>query len=205
MPLGLVARSEATLDQARAALSPVAVPTVTVRGDAGDKDQLTGALDHLVAELGVPGVVVYNTAVVEGDRIFDLDHATRQARYAVNVLGALTTMAKVAPLMADNGGGTILVTGGMPHPNQYVVSLSIDKAGLRAAVQVVADQFSDRGVHVTCVSIGGRVAPGSSFDPDQIAEEYWRIYGQPRDQWQPDLTYKGSPQAAAPGRPPAPH
>src|SRR6476619_3148685 len=50
----------------------------------------------------------------------------------VNVVGALTAAVHVAPRMIDNGGGTILITGGMPTPDPRYVSLSLGKAGVRA-------------------------------------------------------------------------
>ncbi|MGH8111699.1 MAG: SDR family NAD(P)-dependent oxidoreductase [Rhodanobacteraceae bacterium] len=196
--LGLVARSRASVDNARRALVADAGRNIeTLQADAGNEQALKAALDGLRQKLGVPHVVVYNAGVVKPDTIFELSHAERAARYATNVLGALTTMAHMAPQMAQAGGGTILVTSGMPKPDGRVVSLSIDKAGLRAAVSIVAAAYAGQRLHVATVTVGGPVAHGTRFDPDEIAAEYWRTYRAPPEQWQPDVVYWGNPDAPA--------
>ncbi|MGH8112543.1 MAG: SDR family NAD(P)-dependent oxidoreductase [Rhodanobacteraceae bacterium] len=179
MALGLVARSRTSLDHARSALAGTSAGKLeTLQADASDEHALKAALDALETKLGVRQVVVYNAGVVKPDTIFELSHAEREARYAINVLGALTTMAHMAPRVAQSGGGTILVTSGMPKPDRHVVSLSIDKAGSRAAVAIVAAIYADQRVHVAAVTVGVPVAHGTRFDPAEIAAECWRIHGE---------------------------
>jgi hypothetical protein len=36
------------------------------------------------------------------------------------------------------------------------------------------DEVADRGVHVAHTVIGGRMAPGSDHEPDEIADLLWR-------------------------------
>ena len=46
----------------------------------------------------------------------------------------------------------------------------------------------------------GTVAPGSAFDPDEIAEEYWRLHVQPAGSWEREVRYPGRPAPSdAPG------
>jgi hypothetical protein len=35
----------------------------------------------------------------------------------------------------------------------------------------------------------GWVAPGTAYDPDDIAEHYWRLSRQPRSEWQTRITH----------------
>ena len=35
------------------------------------------------------------------------------------------------------------------------------------------------------------MAPGSAFDPDDIAEHYWRLHTQPAAAWQREVVYSG--------------
>lgn len=198
MPIGLIARSLGTIDAARTALRAHGVANVeAVSADAADENALGAALNELITRVGVPEVVVYNAAVVKPDGVSDLSHAQRQARYAVNVLGALTTVVHLAPRMADAGGGTVLMTAGMPKADARLVSLSIDKAGLRAAAVLLSEQYGPRGVRIATVTVGGEVAPGTRFDPDEIAERYWQIHSEPQIEWRPDITYWGPEHDAA--------
>jgi hypothetical protein len=54
-------------------------------------------------------------------------------------------------------------------------------------------QYGPAGVHVATVTVAGTVAPGTDFDPDDIAGQYWRLHTQPRPDWQREITYAGEP------------
>ena len=189
MPVGLIARTAASVDAARAAVV-AAVPGVTVAGataDAGRDDQLRAALDALTGHLGVPAALIYNAGLVQRDRPGELSRERHVAAYAINVLGAMTATVQVAPAMAEAGGGTILITGGMPEPDPEFTSLSLGKAGVRALTTLLASEYGSAGIHVATVTVSGAVAPGGPYDPDLIAEHYWRLHTQPRPAWEHDV------------------
>ena len=191
--VGLVARAQSSLDQARAALAATGIPATGVTADAAQPSQLTAALDDLSARMGAPEVLVYNAGLVRSDRPGELSNEQHFAAYAVNVLGAMTSAAHLAPAMTAAGGGTILLTGGMPEPDPAVTSLSLGKAGVRALTVLLARQYGPANIHVATVTIGGAVAPGGRFDPDRIAEHYWRLHRQARDGWEHEFVYSGEP------------
>ena len=101
--------------------------------------------------------------------------------------------------MTEVGAGTILITGGMPEPIPEVTSLSLGKAGVRALTELLARAYEPAGVHVATVTVAGAVAPGTAFDPDEIAEEYWRLHAQPAGSWERQVLYSGRPTSAAAG------
>ena len=103
--------------------------------------------------------------------------------WAVNVVGAITTAAHILPLMESVDGATFIITGGMPVAVPEATSLSLGKAGVRALVELLDARFGPRGVHVATVTVGGPVAPGTAFDPDDIAEVYWELHRQQREAW----------------------
>ncbi|NUO99848.1 MAG: SDR family NAD(P)-dependent oxidoreductase [Nonomuraea sp.] len=191
LPVAVVARSARTLEQAVASLAPYGVPVVTATADSADEDALRAALDKAAAELGPPDVVVYNAAIVQADRPGELDARAQLDAWAVNVVGALTAAAHVAPGMAARGGGTFLITGGMPEPKSGYVSLSLGKAGVRTLVTLLDQEYGADGVHVASVTVGGVVAPGTAYDPDDIAAHYWRLHTQPRGQWEHEARILG--------------
>ncbi|NRQ33778.1 SDR family NAD(P)-dependent oxidoreductase [Nonomuraea sp. NN258] len=191
MPIALIARSEHTLRAAAESVGAGGVPVVTLAADSTDQDGLNRALDAATAAHGVPDVVVYNAAIIQADAPGELTVRAHQEAWAVNVVGALNAAAHVAPAMAARGGGTFLITGGMPEPKAGYVSLSLGKAGVRTLVTLLDQEYGPSGVHVASVTVAGPVAPGTGFDPDDIAEHYWRLHVQPRHAWTHEALHAG--------------
>ncbi len=187
LPVALVARTD------RRDLAPRGVRTLALTADVTDEAALRAALDRATAAFGVPEVVVYNAALVRPDAFGELPARAHLDAWSVNVLGALTAAAHLAPAMAAHGGGTFLVTGGMPEPKPEYVSLSLGKAAVRTLVTLLDQTYGAAGVHAASVTVDGPVAPRTAFDPDVIAEHYWRLHAQPRDAWQHEIVHTGSP------------
>jgi NAD(P)-dependent dehydrogenase (short-subunit alcohol dehydrogenase family) len=190
MPVTVVARSQTTVDAALDAIGDQGA-AFGVIADVTDEPGLRAALDQAVERFGDPEVLVYNVGLIRSDAPGDLAATEHLHAWAVNVVGAITAVAHLGPRMADAAGGTILLTGGMPEPVPEVTSLSLGKAGLRALAELLARAYEPKGVHVATVTVAGAVAPGSDFDPDEIAEEYWRLHRQPRDAWERVVLYAG--------------
>ncbi len=196
MPVALLARG--SLEDLAATVS-YGVPVVTATADAGDEDSLRGALSVVADRLGPPDVVVYNAAVIRPDAPGELSVREHLDRWAVNVLGAHTAAAHVLPGMADRGRGTFVVTGGMPEPVPAYLSLSLGKAGIRTLIGALDQVYRPAGVHVASVTVDGDVVPGTDFDPDLIAEHYWRLHVAPREEWVTEVVHSGR-ISATPGR-----
>jgi NADP-dependent 3-hydroxy acid dehydrogenase YdfG len=173
------------------ALAEAAGAALAVPVDVADERALRAALDTAAAELGPPDVVVYNAAAVRTDALGELSAAEHAKAWAVNVGGAVTAAAHVLPGMATRGGGTFLVTGGLPEPDADHVSLSLGKAGVRCLVDLLDRAYAPRGVHVATVIVAGAVTAGSAFDPDDIAGHYWRLHAQPRAAWEREYVHTG--------------
>lgn len=185
MPIALIGRNPGKLAEIEEATAPV----LRLAADAADETALRGALDAAAAEFGVPDAVVYNAALVRPDRIGELSACEHLDAWAVNVGGALTAAARVAPDMARRGSGTFIVTGGMPEPKPGYASLSLGKAGVRTLVALLDQEYGPSGVHAATVTVDGPVAAGTFFDPDRIAEHYWRLHVQPRGEWQREIVH----------------
>ncbi|MFB4318231.1 SDR family NAD(P)-dependent oxidoreductase [Actinomadura sp. 21ATH] len=176
-PVALVARTDATLKSVAATIG--GVPVYTARADSSDEEALRGALDRVIAEMGVPDVAVYNSAVVRADTLDELPVQELLGTYAVNVAGAAAAATHLMPRMAAQGGGTFIVTGGMPVAKASYATLSLGKAAVRALVTLLDQRYGPSGVHAATVTVDGVVAPGTAFDPDDIAERYWRLHERP--------------------------
>lgn len=185
LTVGLVARSQETLDGALSALD--GADASGVAADVTDEVGLRTALDVLMDRYGLPELLVYNVAQVQWDAIGELSASDHLDAWAVNVVGAITAVSHVAPLMAMAGAGTIVLTGGMPEPVPEMTSLSLGKAGLRALTKLLSTAYRSSGVHVATVT----VAPGTAFDTDAIAEHYWRLHSQPVGAWEQEVLHTG--------------
>jgi NAD(P)-dependent dehydrogenase (short-subunit alcohol dehydrogenase family) len=182
LSVGVIARAGPTVASSVAALSDHDVHGVAA--DATDETALRRALDEIVDRLGPPELLVYNAALIRADAVGELTAAQHLDAWAVNVVGAITAAAHVAPGMAERGRGTIVITGGMPEPLPAYTSLSLGKAGVRTLVTLLHATYGDAGVHAASVTVLGEVAPDTAFDPDDIAEHYWRLHVQAPGAWQ---------------------
>lgn len=191
--VSLVARRATTLADVEASLARYDVPVASYPADAGRPDQLEQALAAAVDDHGVPDVVVYHAAIIRPDEPGELSPEELAETWAVNVSGILVTAMATIPAMRERGRGTFLVTGGMPRPKPSYVSLSLGKAGARALTTILAEQFGPGGVHVATVTVADTIVPGTPYDPDLIAEEYWRLHRQDPDGWETEVLYDGSP------------
>jgi NAD(P)-dependent dehydrogenase (short-subunit alcohol dehydrogenase family) len=191
LPVAVLARSEQTVRAAAESLAPSGVPVAALVADSTDDAALRAALDTAAEELGPPDVVVYNAAIIQRDAPGELSVRAHMDAWAVNVAGAIMAAAHVAPGMVRRGGGSFIVTGGMPEPDPRYVSLSLGKAGVRALVALLDKAYGPAGLHVATVTVAGAVAPGTAFDPDAIAEHYWRLHRQPRQRWEREVVHAG--------------
>jgi NAD(P)-dependent dehydrogenase (short-subunit alcohol dehydrogenase family) len=191
LAIGIIARRKSTLDAVLALLSDA--DAIGVTANVTDEPGLRRALDEITARFGVPELLVYNTALVRQDAIGELTAAQQLDAWAVNVVGAITAVAHVAPAMMAAGGGTIVLTGGLPQADPAVTSLSLGKAGVRALTELMDLTYGPRGLHVATVTVAGPVAPGGPYDPDEIAEQYWRLHQQPAGGWEREVLYSGRP------------
>jgi len=190
LSLALIARNIATVQAVAETLDSYGVPTLCLRADSAAETSLRAALDSAIAQLGVPEVVVYNAAIIQGDSPGQLSVQRHLEAWAVNVVGAMTAATHLLPTMARRGRGSFLVTGGMPEPDPDYTSLSLGKAGVRTLVSLLAKKYEPSGIHVATVTVAGAVAPGTAFDPNDIAEHYWRLHTQPRGRWQREVVHQ---------------
>ncbi|WP_432103564.1 SDR family NAD(P)-dependent oxidoreductase [Streptomyces sp. bgisy091] len=192
LPITLISRREQNLRDVAESVASHGVPVLTLRADSADRAELDAALEEAIDRQGVPQVAVYNAALVRADELGELSVHEHLDAWAVNVIGAANAAAHLAPAMAARGSGTFLVTGGMPEPKPQYVSLSLGKSGLRTLITLLDQQFGPAGVHLAAVTVDGPVSPGTDFDPDSIAEHYWRLHAQPRHLWTREVLYSGA-------------
>lgn len=188
MPVALIARSAGVTELA-ARTGPT---TRGYQADVTDEKSLTTTLDAIIADQGVPDALVYNAAVIQRDHPAELTPEAHLQAWSVNVLGALITTRHLTPAMIARGSGTLVLTGGMPAPDPRYTSLSLGKADIRALTTMLHEAYAPQGIHAATVTIDCPIIPGTDSDPALIAEHYWDLYRQPREDWDLEITHHGS-------------
>lgn len=161
--------------------------------DASDTASLEQAFKQITEKLSPPEVLVYNVAAIHQGVPSRLSANDLVEDFKANVAGALEAAKLVIPNMKKQGRGTILFTGGglALHPSAAYSSLAIGKAGIRSLAFSLAEELEPFNIHVATVTVMGFVKPGTAFDPDKIAEHYWRLHRQEKESWETEHVFKG--------------
>jgi short-subunit dehydrogenase len=184
--IALIARRRDMLDEYKTELTRQGADVHVYHGDAGDFESLIQAFKNIQGTLGDTHVLVYNAAVKRSSLPSECSPARLLDDFKVNVGGALQSAQLVIPAMKEAKKGTILFTGGglALEPLPLFASTAIGKAGIRSLAHTLFGEFLTQGIHIATVTICGIVTPGTKFDPDLIAEEYWKLHSQPQGKWE---------------------
>ena len=170
----LIARREGPLTELGTVLRADGVDVGWLTADAGDPRSLTAAVESLLAGSGPVDVLLYNVAARRRADIVELSPEDLLADLAAGVAGLQTAVRAVLPGMRARGAGTVLVTGGgaADRPVPSIPTLSVQKAALRALVEVQAAAFAPLGVHVATATVRGVVGEDRPIRPEQVAGLY---------------------------------
>ncbi|MTH80231.1 SDR family oxidoreductase [Paracoccus aestuariivivens] len=157
-----------------------------------DKDALEAATNQLIAEWGVPHILINNAGIdskPNGDADQNAPFEIYPQKYwdeviDTNLTGVMLTTQVVGSRMAEEGRGSIIMVGsmyGMVSPNQALyayrekrdgkpfikaISYAASKSGLLNMTRYLATYWAKSGVRVNLVTFGG-VKTGS-FDKEFI-------------------------------------
>ena len=186
----LMARRQESLDCLVSTLHSEEISASSLLVDVSDAASISTAFSSLQDTIGIPDVLVYNAATAPPGVPSALEASSLNGSFSVNVTGALLCAQQVLPAMRARNSGTILFTGGglalSPYPQ--MTALSIGKAALRSLALCLAGELTDTQVVARTVTICGFVKPGTHFDPDKIAETFWKAHSQPDGE--PELRYE---------------
>jgi NAD(P)-dependent dehydrogenase (short-subunit alcohol dehydrogenase family) len=154
----VVASNETTrCAEVATALEARGVPAIGVPVDVTVPDDLAhlvatavdhfGRIDVAVANAGIPGPM---------GSLTDVDDATWDEVMAVNVRHPFRFANLVAPLMAEQGGGSIIATASIAglRGNRYIGLYGITKAALISTVRSLAVEWGPRNVRANAIAPG---------------------------------------------------
>ena len=192
MDVAVAARNPAKLENLCAETGAKAYACDVVDGASVD-----ALFDAVVADLGVPNLVVFNPSARVRGPITEVDRDAAKDAMLITGWGAFVVAQKAAALMLERGSGSILFTGASAgvkgYPNSSVFAMG--KFGLRGLAQSLARELHPQNIHIGHFVIDGgiRKAAGDPraadrgedgmLDPDAIAETYLHFHRQHRSSW----------------------
>ena len=173
--------------------------------DARDEDETVTLFETIEREVGPLEVVVFN---IGANVRFGIRETTSQVYRKVWEMAAFAGFLagrEASRHMVPRGQGTILFTGATAslRGGAGFSAFAGAKHALRALAQAMARELGPQGIHVGHVVIDGavdgdfirgiypdwedRLADERLLTPANIAEEYVRLWKQPRDAWTHEL------------------
>ena len=173
--------------------------------DARDEDETVTLFETIEREVGPLEVVVFN---IGANVRFGIRETTAQVYRKVWEMAAFAGFLagrEASRHMVPRGQGTILFTGATAslRGGAGFSAFAGAKHALRALAQAMARELGPQGIHVGHVVIDGavdgdfirglypdwedRLADERLLTPASIAEEYVRLWKQPRDAWTHEL------------------
>jgi len=99
-------------EKAEKVASSIGGNAIGLRMDVTSRAEIDGGIHETVGRFGVPDIVVNNAGFTHKNcSLLDVDEATYDRVFNVNVKSIYRMVQAVVPLMRDNGGGVILNTG----------------------------------------------------------------------------------------------
>ena len=173
--------------------------------DARDEEETAALFDRIESDIAPLEVVVFN---IGANVRFGIRETTAQVYRKVWEMAAFAGFLagrEAARVMVPRGRGTILFTGATAslRGGSGYSAFSGAKHALRALAQSMARELGPEGIHVGHVVLDGavdgdfirglypdweeRLAQDALLTPSHIAEEYVRLWRQPRDSWTHEL------------------
>ncbi|MCU1480895.1 MAG: hypothetical protein JWQ19_1681 [Subtercola sp.] len=191
--LTLLARNTERLEALATSIRSQGTEVDVRAADAAEPGSFRVALEAVRAQSVRPAVLVYNAAMLVPSTLLTVSADELLEGYSVDVVGAIIAAQVFVPAMQQAKAGTVIFTSGSAavRPSPDIATVSLGKAALRSAATMLAETVRDDGVHVVSVTVSGAVKAGTPFDPDLIADTYWRLHRQPAAEWMPEEPFDG--------------
>lgn len=187
----MVARNEDKLKAYKAELAGEGIHSQIFPADIADAETFLRLLEYIKAEHPDIEILHYNASSYNPAIPSEISLPVFLNDLNINVVGALLATQAVFPQMKERGHGTLFYTGGgtaIQAPAQ-LASLGMGKAAMRNLVFSIAQEGTPFGLRAATITITGMVKPDTRFAPDLIAEEFWRLYQLPKDQWETEVVW----------------
>lgn len=187
----MVARKEAALQHFKTELANAGIKSEAFAVDISDDMAFAQLLEKIAHDHTDIDILHYNASAYNPAKPSEIKLDVFMKDLKTNIVGAILAVQAVMPQFKKRNHGVIFFTGGgtaIKAP-AMLASLGIGKAAIRNLTFSLADECKDYGIHVATITISGMVKAGTHFDPDLIADEFWRLYQQPQGAWETEVMW----------------
>lgn len=205
MPVAVMRRKEDALAPLAEEITRAGGKVMAIGGDARIEDDIVSAFDQTEEAFGPVDLAVFNIGANVRFAFVEIDEQKFRKIWELACYAGFLTAREAARRMLPRSRGTIIVTGASASIKGYPggAAFASAKFALRGMAQAMARELGPKGIHVCHTVIDGaidtafirdnfpemykRKEEDGILDPDHIADEYWRLYQQPRDAWTHEL------------------
>jgi 3-oxoacyl-[acyl-carrier protein] reductase len=128
---------------------------LAVGADVANREQVTAAVDQVVAELGPPTVLVNNAGVIRDNLLFKMTDDDWETVMAVHLRGAFLFSRAVQTHMVDAGWGRIVsLSSTSALGNRGQANYAAAKAGIQGFTKTLALELGRFGITANAVAPG---------------------------------------------------
>jgi len=168
--------------------------------DLADETAASRVLGEIIEKYGPPKIVVHNTSELVIAPFAQTTLGDFKRTWASMVQTAFVLAQSTVEPMANNGGGTFIVSGATAslRGGAKFAAFASAKFALRGLTQSLAREYQPAGIHVCHVILDGIIDtersrglhtldPAKMMKPADIAEAYWQLAQQPASTWTHEL------------------
>lgn len=188
----LVARTESKLQEEINFLHDFDINAQYLVTDISNNKSFSDLLESLKIPENLPDVIVFNAFINRQESIENETWESLKNQMDTNVGAAFTLTKTLLPEYINANKGTLLFTGGGLgiEPQSDFVGVSMSKAALRNFVLLAAQTTKNTNVHIGTVTVKGAIGGDDPFyDPDLIAQNFWKLYEQQPMQFETEIIY----------------
>jgi NAD(P)-dependent dehydrogenase (short-subunit alcohol dehydrogenase family) len=199
--IGLIARSAEPSGALAREIESRGGRALSVQADVARPADLEAAFARIRAELGPPGILIFNAAMRPFGRLMETSFADFEQTWRINAGGFFLSSQQVVPGMLAAGSGVILVTGATSGVKPFPTSAAFGPAefALRGLAQVMARDLGPQGIHVAYINVDGPIdnertrrrrselTDEDTLKPSAIADTYWHLAHQDRSAWSQEI------------------
>ncbi|KQL36889.1 3-ketoacyl-ACP reductase [Psychrobacillus sp. FJAT-21963] len=152
--VGLLAQSEATLQDVAKEVEALGVKATIAKADVSSIDEVNQAIDSLTNELGQVDILINNAGIAKFGNFMDLDVAEWEKIIQVNLMGVYYVTRAVLPGMIEQKSGDIINISssagqkGAPLTSAY----SASKFGVFGITESLAMEVRKHNIRVTALA-----------------------------------------------------
>jgi 3-oxoacyl-[acyl-carrier protein] reductase len=146
---------------------------LAVGADVADREQVTAAVDRVVAELGPPTVLVNNAGVIRDNLLFKMTDDDWETVMAVHLRGAFLFSRAVQTHMVDAGWGRIVsLSSTSALGNRGQANYAAAKAGIQGFTKTLAIELGRYGITANAVAPGFIITDMTAATAARVGMEF---------------------------------